>query len=228
MPPVPTYSNFHSSDMVMTTYKSDLYGVPRAYEIQGREFYLDAPVTPTLSNYRFDVRSVLEWIYYPPPFALPIYGWNSFYDNSRYNLAGTTKVSVTSDKIEQHPLLFLSYDSKSYLQNDTINANGWILIVDQYGTSQGSYDYHAKLNSQFAADGSLFDPIQTQIIGNISCKTDPSKIVFGYFDLNSYEQFRYYTIFSSPLSAVTLRKLDKYFVFPDQGSVKDYPPPWWE
>jgi hypothetical protein len=232
MPPLPTINNFHTSDMLKTIYKANLYNVPIAYAIGGREFYLDAPVTETLSNYRFYVRTILEWIYFPPQVAgpppPPTYGWQSFYDNSRYNLAGTTKSSVTTAKIEEHPLLFLAYDAKSYLQNDTLTPNGWILIVDEYGTSKGSYNYHQKLNSQFAADGSLFDPIQTQIIGNITCKTNPSKIVFGYFDLNSYSQVRYYTTFSSPLSMVTLRKLENYPLIPEQGSMFAKPPPWWE
>lgn len=232
MPPLPTFNNFHTSDIVKTVYKSDVYGVPIAYTIGGREFYLDAPATERLSNYRFYVRSILEWIYFPPQVAgppiPPTYGWQSFYDNSGYNLAGTTTSSVTKDKIEGHPLLFLPYDAKSYLQNDKLTPNGWILIVDEYGTSKGSYIYHQKLNSQFAADGSLFDPIQTQIIGNITCKTNPSKIVFGYFDLNSYSQVRYYTIFYSPLSIGTLRKLENYPFIPEQGSIFAQPPPWWE
>lgn len=232
MPPLPSISNFRASNVVKTIYIPDLNGIPRANTVGGKEFYLDAPLSGTLSNYRFYVRSVLQWVYYPPPAAgpsiPPTYGWRSLYDNSRYNLAGTTKSNVSADKIEQHPLLFLSFNAKGYLKNDTLLASGWILIIDEFGTSPGSYDYHQKLNSQFAAEGNLFDPIQTQIIGNITCKTDPSKIVFGYFDLNSYAQIRYYTNFSSPESALTLRQLSNDPFIPEEGSILAQPPLWWQ
>lgn len=231
MPPIPTINNFRALNQVKTLFLPDINGVPRASVVGGKEFYLDAPLSASLSNYRFYVRSVLEWVYYPPEQPVPpppTYGWQSFYDNSRYNLAGNVKTNVTTNKIEQHPLLFLSFNAKGYLRNDTLLTCGWILIVDEFGTSRGSYDYHQKLNSQFAAEGSLFDPIQTQIVGNITCKTDPARIVFGYFDLNSYTQFRYFTNFSSEESAVTLRKLSNVPLITEQGSVQGYPPPWWQ
>ena len=122
----------------------------------------------------------------------------------------------------------LPYNAKElYLLPDSI-MNGWIMIIDQFGTSTGSYQYHEKLNSQFAADGSLFDPIQTQIYGNITCKTDPSKIVYGYFDLNSYRQYRYYLYISNPNAAIILRQIFSYPNIPDDGDQMFSPPDWWE
>lgn len=232
MPPVPSITKLYHGHKEQKVYRTDGFGNPLPYTVAGREFYIDAPVTASLSNYRFYIRSVIEWSYFPPalsgPPPPPIFGWNSFYDNSSYNIAGTTKISAATSKIEEHPIRFFSYNAQDYLRADSLNMNGWIMIIDQFGTSSGSYDYHQKLNNQLLAEGSLFDPIQTQIYGNISCKSDPAKLVFGYFDLNSYLQHRYYTNFSSPETAVTLRKLNSYPLIPEEGQVLDNPPSWWQ
>ncbi|MCE1199979.1 MAG: DUF4249 domain-containing protein [Marinilabiliales bacterium] len=232
MPQIPSITSFYGEDHEKTIYKPDSYGIPKPYTLAGKQFYLDAPVTPTLAYYRFSIRSLIEWIYFPPvkegPPPPPIYGWESFYERASYNIAGPKNQLATSGKVEKHPLLMIAYNPQEYLHTDTLGSAGWILMIDQYGTSADSYDYHQKLNSQFAADGTLFDPIQTQIYGNITCKSDPTKVVFGYFDLNSYRQYRYYTNFSSPLSAFALRELYKYPLIPDEGQVQGFKPAWWE
>lgn len=227
MPPLPTIEKFYTENKVEKIYKPDAYGVPVAYDVQGRGIYVDAPVTIALSHYRFDIRSILEWTYDSITTGPPeptVYGWFSYYERAKFNLAEPKRFSQT-DKIEKHPLLTLSYN---FLHSDSILSHGWILIIDQFGTSKGSYEFHEKLNSQFAADGSLFDPIQTQVNGNIICKTDPAKIVFGYFDLNSCQQIRYYINLSSPNSEVVVRQLFRYPYIPDEGSIKGEPPVWWE
>ena len=234
MPPVPSIINFYTERVEKTEYQTDAYGVPYPVKVIGRELYLDAPVTQLLSYYRFDMRSVLEWYYQPPmmgpppPFIPPIYGWLSIYYKENYKIAGPKKFSQ-SDKIEKQPLVLLPYNTSLLIKPDS-TFSGWIFILDQYGTSKGSFDYHEKLNSQFSADGTLFDPIQTQVYGNITCKTDPSKITFGYFDLNSYRQYRYYLYFTNPSSngSITIREITRYPYISDEGKTIEYPPGWWE
>jgi hypothetical protein len=231
MPPIPSITNFYTDRIEKTEYETDSYGVPIPYKVIGRELYLDAPMTSSLSNYRFTMRSVLEWTYSPPMMGHPlptVYGWLSINYNDNYNIAGPKKFSQT-DKIEKQPLVILPYSTSQLLKPDSAFA-GWIFILNQFGTSQGSYNYHEKLNNQFSADGSLFDPIQTQVYGNITCKTDPSKITYGYFDLNSYKQYRYYLYFTdpSPKSSITIREITRYPYISSEGQTIEYPPDWWE
>ncbi|HEY3390551.1 MAG TPA: DUF4249 domain-containing protein [Prolixibacteraceae bacterium] len=230
MPPLPTITNFYTGHAEKRTYVTDGYGIPVAHDIQGREIYADLPADYSISYYRFNVRSTIEWVFTPvvpgPP-PPPTYGWQSYYENRQFNIAGPKKFSQAGN-IEKHPLLMLSYNAIDYLQSDLLVQNGWILIIDQFGTSKASFEYHEKLNSQFLADGSLFDPVQTQVYGNITCKTDPSKIVFGYFDLNSYRQYRYYYNMTGPNGALTLRQIFRYPDIPDDGQIIGWPPEWWE
>jgi hypothetical protein len=231
MPPLPNILNAYSGSKVKRIYKVDSFGTPAAYDTKGLDNYVDAPATDALAYYRFSTKSIIEWIYVPvskggPP-PPPIFGWKSYYANSNFNIAGPKTFSQTVE-IDKHPILWLASDSRYYLSTDTLFFAGWILIVDQYGTSKGSYEYHEKLNSQFAADGSLFDPIQTQIYGNITCKTDPAKIVYGYFDLNSYRQYRYATRNTNQEYGTKLRQILRYPDIPDFGQIEGGPPAWWE
>lgn len=233
MPPIPSITNSYTAHVEKKEYKTDGYGVPVAYTVVGRNLYMDAPVTAELSNYRFSTRTILEWYYQPlgpprlPP-PPPHFGWQSYYETAQFNIAGPKQFSQAG-KIEKHPVVFLPYDARSLLKPDSIPL-GWIIVVDQYGTSKGSYDFHEKLNSQFAATGSLFDPIQTQIYGNITCVSNPSSIVFGYFDLNSYRQYRYYLYMSvpDPKNPNIPRQIFRYPYIPDNGETVGFPPDWWE
>jgi len=231
MPPDPSILSFYTGHIERKEYLTDGYGVPLAYQVKEREIYIDAPITTELSNYRFNTKAVLEWSWQPesligPP-PPPHFGWLSYYPKSDFNIAGPKKYSQTG-KIEKHPLMALPYNAKELFLKPDSMMNGWIIIIDQYGTSKGSHEYHEKLNSQFAADGSLFDPIQTQIYGNITCTSDPSKIVFGYFDLNSYRQYRYFLYISNPNAAVIQRQIFNYPLIPEEGDKKSIPPDWWE
>ncbi len=233
MPPLPTITNFHTEHVEKKISLADGFGDPISSVMQGTEMYADAPVTNSLSYYRFKVRSILQWIYVkinfpetkPPP--APIYGWQSVYESNLFNLAGPKKFSQI-EEIKMHPLLMLAYKYNSYINSDTLAPNGWILIIDQYGTSKGSHEYHEKLNGQFSAEGNLFDPIQTQVYGNIKCLTDPEKIVFGYFELNSHQQYRFYYDMADLGAVMTLRQLFRYPDIPDTGRTETLPPEWWE
>jgi hypothetical protein len=234
MPSLPEILNASLVEKVKKEYFSDIYGVVTPTSFPGNDICIDAPVTDSLSNYRFSTRSILEWVYTPKPpyqngaFMKEILGWNSFYPTN-FNIAGPKSFSQASVKIEKHAIEWLANESKYYLHADTLVSVGWILIVDQYGTSKGSFDYHEKLNSQFAADGSLFDPIPDQIHGNIKCVSDSSKIVFGYFDLNSYRQYRYFLKMDIKYNGDSLIQLLTYPYIVDFGRTdqQSLPPYWW-
>lgn len=159
-----------------------------------------------------------------------LYGWKAQLDKDLYNLAGPKEFS-TAQKIFKHPIISLKYDCIQYLDSALQIPKNWILIIDQYGISKESYDFHEKLNQQFSAAGSLFDPVLTQIYGNIHCKTDPSKMALGFFDLMSYDQHRYYlNMGNGEDKTVVLRRIgrDRYFDISDYGYNKDTPPIFWE
>ncbi len=157
-----------------------------------------------------------------------LYGWISKTDNNLFNLVGPKEFSV-AQRIEKHPIVSLAYNSYEYLDSTVQMPYNWIIILDQYGITKESFDFHERLNRQFSADGTLFDPLIAQVYGNIKCKTDPEQIVLGFFDLNAHKQHRYYlNLGSGSDNTVVLRKLDQYYDIPDRGYRKDEPPIFWE
>ncbi len=233
MPPLPTIDSIYSKDILMKSFRTDAYGVPATIETRGREICIDAPITSKLQYYRFNDRAILQWVSYPlakDDTPLPaFYGWKSIYFNGLFNLAGPKDFNGSA-KVRQHPLLSLDYNAHAYLDSATQNPAGWILIIDQYGITKESYDFHNRLNNQFTAVGNLFDPVQTQVYGNIHCTTNPERLVLGYFDLKSYHQYRYYFYpGGGPDNQVILRQLNyRDFDIPDQNDTTGIRPVFWE
>ncbi len=232
MPPIPAIDSLYTKHKIEKYFRTNSYGVPKLYETPVREICIDAPITYQLGYYRFNSRAILQWVYTPPvAFGPPPpswYGWLSVYDRGLFNLAGPKLYSV-SGKVRQHPVLTLDYDGQFYLNSSDHIPSGWILILDEYGITKASYDFHEKLNQQFSAEGSLFEPVLTQIYGNIKCTTSPEKIVLGFFDLNSYRQYRYYlSLGTGPDNQVIQRRLNSYPEIPDKGYQIGTRPSFWE
>jgi len=235
MPPLPQIDSLYTIHNVDKSYRTDAFGSPELVETPGRKVYIDAPITSSLEYYRFDSRAVLQWVYSPPapvpsfgPPPPPWYGWKSIYDLGTFNLAGPKEFS-SSNKVTKHSIVSLAYNSQLYLDSASQVGAGWILILDEYGTTKSSYDFHEKLNKQLSADGSLFDPVLTQIYGNIKCTSDPTKIVLGFFELNSYRQYRYFlNLGIDEGSKVVQRRLNRYPEISYEGHLIGERPLFWE
>jgi len=232
MPPIPVIDSLYTRFKLEKSYRTDASGPPTLVETPGHEIYIDAPITQALQYYRFNWRTILQWTYYPvvlsgPP--QPSYlGWLSRYQDGLFNLAGIKQFSISSH-VTKHPILSLPYNVEAYLDSSSQVGCGWIVILDQYGISKDSYIYHENLNKQISAEGNLFDPLLAQVYGNFRCKNDDSKMVLGYFDLNSYRQHRYYlNLGVNEKSKVVKHQIKKYPDIPDRGYVRGIPPVFWE
>lgn len=232
MPPLPAIDTLYTGHKIVRKYVTNAWGNPDQVEIPSREIYADISTGSALKYYRFCWRAVEQW-YYNPPVLLdepPItwYGWTSVNDFGVFNLAGPKDFS-TSQKINKYPLLSLAYDGASYLDSITLSPAGWIIILDQYGIQKESYDFHEALNKQFEAEGSLFDPVLTQVYGNIHCINDPNQIALGFFDLNSYAQHRYFFDFGkSEKGKVFLRRISNRYAISNRGYLINEVPIFWE
>ncbi|MCE1198714.1 MAG: DUF4249 domain-containing protein [Marinilabiliales bacterium] len=237
MPAAPVMTNLTNEHIVQIVNENSGESTPRTYERPARQINVDVPISNNLSYFRLDVRSLLEYTYTADPGHPHLwptaYGWFSYQNKQHFNLVGPSE-AVDPTIIRKHQLQILSYDPFNSAQYDTLVVKGWILLVDMFSTSKESYDYHQQLNGQFDATGSLFDPIQTQVYGNIICKTNPNEKVYGYFDLNSFSEYRYYIRLNLPPAEIVTREIFKYPVIPYSGliyGIEGEPPikpSWWE
>lgn len=232
MPPIPSIDSLYTAHRVEKTYSTDSYGVPFTVENLVRDVRVDVPLSPQLKYFRFTWRAVLEWIYIPPmnPFkpAPPYYGWKSEYDTGDFNIAGQGDYTGTSD-VKNHTVLSLAYDTQQYLDSAKQDFYGWIVMVDQYGITKDSYNFYEALDKQFSAEGNLFDPVLAQIPTNISCKTDKTKKVVGFFNVNSYRQHRYFIRTGSAFAQEAVqKKINRYPDITDSGYLVGVYPSFWE
>ena len=233
MPPLPGIDTLYTNYKIEKAYRKDSFGKLNQIQIPSREICIDAPITSELQYYRFTYQAVLQWTYTTKaaPGVQPVtyYGWVWKYDNGQFNITGPKEFSV-STQVKNYPILSLAYDKNVYLYEYDQSAMGWIINIDQYGISRESYKMHEKLNQQFSAEGSLFEPILTQVYGNIHCKTDSSKIALGFFDLNSYSQYRYFiNLGLNENSKVIQRRLNRFAYIPKDTLISvDTIPEFWE
>ncbi len=253
MPPVPTIDSLYTKDFVEKRYMTNAYHVPEMFETPGRQILIDAPLSPQLNHYLFDYQAVIQWYFSkaaidsaPTPIedsrikqafldnsiARPHdtiwYGWITIKNTDEFNLAGPKDFS-TSSSLQNHLLLWLDYRGGTYLDSTVQRPFNWIFTFEQYGITKASYDFRTKLNQQFTSDGTLLDPVLTQVTGNVHCVNNPKKVALGFFDLCSYKRYRYYlNLGSGPDHSVIIRKLNYFYDIPDRGFFKDKIPDFWE
>ncbi|HAZ04474.1 MAG: hypothetical protein A2W95_12240 [Bacteroidetes bacterium GWA2_40_14] len=62
---------------------------------------------------------------------------------------------------------------------------GYLLRLKQYSLSESGFQFWDAIYKQVNATGQLFDPVESQIIGNLVCASDSAQKVFGYFGVSA-------------------------------------------
>lgn len=103
-----------------------------------------------------------------------------------------------------------------------------ILILRQYTLNQESFSFYRELKNHLESEGELFDPMPSQLKGNIRCITDPNKQALGFFEVSSFSSASY--VFSpEPLSPDNheIWEIDDLDFLPDfEVSLGSYPEHW--
>lgn len=102
-------------------------------------------------------------------------------------LLGST-IKLSQDIIRDVPLTTVPVSSnKLYVK--------YSLLVKQYGLTQDAFEYWTSLAKTTEGTGSLFDPLPSQVTGNIKSTTNAKELVFGYFSASVEQKKR---IFATP------------------------------
>jgi hypothetical protein len=96
-------------------------------------------------------------------------------------LGSTTR--LTEDVVQQAPILFIPATSPKLLIKYSI-------LLKQYALSEAGYTYWQNMRKNTEQLGSLFDPLPSQVVGNVHNVTDSSEPVMGFLDGYSVEQVR--------------------------------------
>jgi hypothetical protein len=89
--------------------------------------------------------------------------------------------------IKKNSLVFLPYNvdlSGTDSSTPVLNV-GWIVSATLSSISSEAYKYYFSISEQLNAGARMFDPIPSQIKGNMRCITDSTRIALGLFEVTS-------------------------------------------
>ena len=76
-------------------------------------------------------------------------------------------------------------------QPRTINCgSGIVLLIKQYSISEETFRFYEQLKATTEELGTLFDPIPTEVIGNVRNTGNPDETVLGFFSADGYDSQR--------------------------------------
>ncbi len=87
------------------------------------------------------------------------------------------------------------------------STQGVVIFAWLYSIEEKAFKYWENIKKQIYAEGKLFDPLATQVCGNIKCISDPSRLVLGYFSTSSGSNYSFYAYLRSD-NTIYSRKLD--------------------
>jgi len=157
------------------------------------------------------------------------YCWQTENANPNINLTGG-EYSTNSASVNKHVVCFIDDNlycfSLIYYQAFMVSSH--IIYLNQYTLNNEAYLYYKNIDELLKSEGKLFDPIATQIIGNIKCITHPENKVFGFFEAASVSYTSYKVDFRNLINAQPSMTKIPYFLPPEPiGSWKNEVPPFW-
>jgi hypothetical protein len=149
------------------------------------------------------------------------FGWASNYTVEQgINVTDENTIS-TNHQILNHEIGFIPFNASYYqinvdlsLVNPGISTSATIpnnaslyfyFIMHQYTLNDDSYAFYEAAKEQLNATGEIFDPITAQLIGNVTCINNPSKIAVGLFEVSSVVNSAFF-MFQKGISATVIHK----------------------
>ncbi|MEM6800946.1 MAG: DUF4249 domain-containing protein [Bacteroidota bacterium] len=162
---------------------------------EGLGFYLDVFANSnTAQHFRWEFEE--DWEFRVP---FPAAGlWNTqtnlpeFYPNrfrpqicyahrSSTNILIGSTLGLTTDRIADYPLHFVS------IRGNELRIR-YSILIRQFSISPETHEFWRRLREVTEEPGSLFDPIPTEIEGNISILNNEDEQVIGYFSADGYQE----------------------------------------
>ncbi|MGI4867809.1 MAG: DUF4249 domain-containing protein [Janthinobacterium lividum] len=101
------------------------------------------------------------------------------------DIALSSTARLSQDVVSKYPLLLRP-------GNDARFRFKYSLLVQQYAQSAEEYAYWEKLKKNTESLGTLFDPLPTQLTGNVHCLSDAGELVVGYVGASSMAEKRFF------------------------------------
>jgi hypothetical protein len=100
----------------------------------------------------------------------------------------STLLDSSKQMVVAHQLGFVQHLVSIDNVDDTTGPTvirGWVTTTRMYAIPADAYAYYKSIDTQLSSDDQIFDPVASQIVGNLKCKTDSSKVALGLFEVAS-------------------------------------------
>ena len=139
-------------------------------------------INPTPQGYAYSLTPTVVAYYPPDPYDSSIFiCWQS--DASTEILTGSS--AALSEDLIHLPIATIPSGSQKLTVLYSIS-------ISQYGWSEAGYQFLQAMKKNTENTGSVFNPLPSQLTGNIHCITDPSKMVIGYFNVSPVQEKRFF------------------------------------
>jgi hypothetical protein len=155
-----------------------------------------------IPRFRFTSSQITEYLIYkeliPPTDAkasILFYCWMTKDDNSlRFT---NEKYRSNAVEVKNQTVCVTAPDGRISVPDMDTNAMDYadtyittyehkrIVRINQYRLNPDAYTYYKGIEKQSAGEGKMFDPLTSQLYGNIICKTTPDQMVLGFFEASS-------------------------------------------
>lgn len=194
-------------DTLYTTYatKDYLNQLNELKTVWGYDIRADLFNRPDTTNpkplCRFESNIVVQYLYtledidethpYGKEWYWFTFGWGTYNLNETANITDE-RAKTSSAEIKRHLLCFMPKDPNVYgLVNYPTMSCFYYFRYHQYTLNEDSYRFYEAANKQLSASGKLFDPITSQLLGNIRCTSRPEKVALGLFEVSSVRSGAY-------------------------------------
>ena len=96
-----------------------------------------------------------------------------------------SSAKLANDVINLAPIVFIPNESEK-------TSVRYSILINQYSLDRKSYDFYQMLKSNTESLGSVFDPLPSEVTGNINCVSNPLEKVIGYIGASAVAQKRFF------------------------------------
>lgn len=204
-------------------------------ETKSRGLHVLADVTDPADSkryYRFTTRLLIERYHTlnpNTPDAITVFCYDT------YNPDQIPQVFASIGKEGNQLLRSTQYSFLPYIvypepEDPTISKDlmtAWVLQTRISVFNQKVYDFYRLAVKQLEADQQIFDPVPSQIMGNMVCRNNPNKVMIGMFEVASETVLHHIFTWFPGSEVYHMRELKDY-QFPEGPACREgFPPPGW-
>jgi hypothetical protein len=232
---VPMTDSLYEQAGTQEDYETNSYGEILTTTYKGLYCYVDMTVNTPQQHYYYYTTKMISQTFttlYPndPMKTFVRFCWKVSYLSAIPNVKATIE-NNNNETIKGHQLGFIRYHYDPNEANEIMTAPypvGWILKTSIYSISKEVFNYYQSISQQLNSNNQIFDPISSQIKGNIKCLTDSAKVVLGVFEVASINVRNLGIYWAPGFEVIRHVELPSDYEVPLIGGCKDtIPPDFW-